>query len=286
MIRFLLLFPILLFSLPWTANRGPIDPYISGDTFRSHADFVYDEISRSLNPKNVGPNAILFTNGDFLDEFFREVHPHIESNYILIVHNTDRSIPGIHRERLDDPHLLAMFAQNIDCSHPKLHPLPIGVENRQWNAQNKETLERVKARKLPKTQLLYCNFARATYPEERDLVDSLFGDKPYTLKQNRKPYLFFVQDLARSKFVLAPRGNGLDTHRLWETLYVGSYPIVKSSPLDPLYTNLPVIVVDRWEDLDEQFLREKYEELSARTDYEWERLTIDFYLDQMRAYQK
>ena len=28
------------------------------------------------------------------------------------------------------------------------------------------------------------------------------------------------------KYVLTPWGNGIDSHRLWETLYAESYPII------------------------------------------------------------
>eukprot|EP00965_Chrysotila_dentata_P239975 6203413-Pleurochrysis_carterae.AAC.2 len=37
----------------------------------------------------------------------------------------------------------------------------------------------------------------------------------------------YLEELGRYHFVLAPRGNGIDTHRLWEALLVGTIPIVK-----------------------------------------------------------
>ncbi len=286
MLRFLLLFPLLLFAVPWIPGREPIDPFISGDTFRAHADFVYDELDRSIEPETVPPKSTIFTNGDFLDEFFEQVHPRIGAEYILIVHNTDRPIPGHHRDRLDDPKILALFTQNLDTTaHPKAHPLPIGLENRHWNRLNRETLQEFKAKQLEKTHFLYCNFAKETYPAERELVMKLCGYKPYTYTCRRKPYRLFVEDVAKSKFVLAPRGNGLDTHRLWEALYAGSYPIVKSSPIDSLYEGLPVVVVKEWEEATQEFLRKKYEELSGRNDYKWEKLTIDYYLNQINEYK-
>jgi hypothetical protein len=41
--------------------------------------------------------------------------------------------------------------------------------------------------------------------------------------------------LSEYKFWICPRGNGLDTHRAWEALYVGAVPIIKRSGLDPLF---------------------------------------------------
>jgi hypothetical protein len=50
-------------------------------------------------------------------------------------------------------------------------------------------------------------------------------------------------------FVAAVRGNGVDTHRLWESLYRGVTPILKvdswSSSLGAY--NLPFAYVDDWD---------------------------------------
>ena len=30
-------------------------------------------------------------------------------------------------------------------------------------------------------------------------------------------------------FIISPPGNGIDTHRVWETIYAGSYPVVEKN---------------------------------------------------------
>jgi hypothetical protein len=47
-------------------------------------------------------------------------------------------------------------------------------------------------------------------------------------------------------FVAAPIGHGVDTHRLWEVLALGSVPVVVSSSLDTLYVDFPIIVLGSW----------------------------------------
>ncbi|HSX25586.1 MAG TPA: hypothetical protein VLE89_01095, partial [Chlamydiales bacterium] len=248
--------------MPWIPHRDPIEPFLSGDTFRAHCDYAYDEISKSFNPEEMRPRSTLFINGDLLGEFVQQIHPRIQVPYILIVHNTDHAIPGRYAFLLDDPHLIAFFTQNKDdTEHPKLHPLPIGIENRHWKPMNRELLQETKAKNLEKTHLLYCNFNKDTFPSERSQVLSLFARTPFTYTARRKSYPDFITDLAASKFVLSPRGNGLDTHRLWEALYAGSYPIVKTSSLDPLYENLPIVIVKDWREVTQEFLNRKYEEL-------------------------
>ncbi|CAF1472127.1 unnamed protein product [Rotaria magnacalcarata] len=43
---------------------------------------------------------------------------------------------------------------------------------------------------------------------------------------------------------LSPRGNGIDCHRTWKTLYLDAIPIVWHSTLDPLYADLPIIIIN------------------------------------------
>ena len=51
-----------------------------------------------------------------------------------------------------------------------------------------------------------------------------------------------------TRYVAAVRGNGVDTHRHWETLYRGGIPIIVedawSAGIDTL--NLPFLKVDAW----------------------------------------
>jgi hypothetical protein len=59
-------------------------------------------------------------------------------------------------------------------------------------------------------------------------------------------------------FVISPHGNGLDCHRTWEALCLGCIVIVKKSPIDTLYTDLPVLIIDNWSDFGgpkDEFLR-------------------------------
>lgn len=59
--------------------------------------------------------------------------------------------------------------------------------------------------------------------------------------------LAYLRSISEHDFVLCPRGNGRDTHRLWETLYLGSIPIVKNgeSP-GQLLRDFPVWIVNEW----------------------------------------
>ena len=62
----------------------------------------------------------------------------------------------------------------------------------------------------------------------------------------------YLRELSNHRFNLCPIGNGLDTHRIWETLLVGSTPVVERNNLTTNLFNLdvPMIILDNWNDLD------------------------------------
>lgn len=65
-------------------------------------------------------------------------------------------------------------------------------------------------------------------------------------------------------FWLSPRGNGVDCHRTWEALYLGRIPIVLSSEIDDLFTDLPVLIVKDWGEISETFLRNSFNDIMER----------------------
>ena len=142
-----------------------------------------------------------------------------------------------------------------------------------------------------------------THPERRR-VRSVFGanwgDGEVRVSEERQQKMdvrTFLTVLGRHRFVLSPRGNGLDAHRTWEALLVrlktrvvhlactspasrlhlactspaspqvGTIPIVRSSALDELYEALPVLVVRDWTDVTPALLREFHANYTARREF-------------------
>ena len=59
-------------------------------------------------------------------------------------------------------------------------------------------------------------------------------------------------------FIICPVGNGLDTHRLWECLYLGCIAIVQSCSLDPMMYGLPVVIVKDFSNITQKDLEVWY----------------------------
>lgn len=106
-------------------------------------------------------------------------------------------------------------------------------------------------------QFVYMNFNISTYPIERQHVWNLFSDKPWvkigSIENTLEGRINFLREIKSSWFVLCPRGNGLDTHRLWETLYMGSIPIVKRDIGYDDFSDLPICFIDHWKEVNPDF---------------------------------
>jgi hypothetical protein len=69
-------------------------------------------------------------------------------------------------------------------------------------------------------------------------------------KVSRDGWLSYLMQMRQSPLTACPEGTGVDTHRLWECLYVGGTPVVTSHPImNHLYEQLPVIVLNSWREL-------------------------------------
>lgn len=282
------LFFLIYLCLPITVMARPSSyPYLSGDTFRSFCDYVFDETGNTVIPEKIEYGDVIFLKTDYLREFFTSVHPTIINPYILITHNSDYPAPGEFGHMLDDPKIIAWFGQNVKDVHPKLHPIPIGIANRYWGHGNIDSVAEIQrlTAGCSKNLFLYMNFLPSTYPPQRPYVFQLFKDQPFCTVSNQKDFWSYLFDLSHSKFVLSPRGNGLDCHRTWETLYMGSIPIMISSTIDPLFEGLPVILIKDWNEVTQEFLETKWEEMSC-TNYQFDRMYADYWLKMISSYKK
>lgn len=290
---FFLYFIIFLFFEIHPVPHVSSYPFIAPDTFRQFCKFVLDEDS-AFNPEDVQQGDVLFIKAEFFDVFFSKYHPHIKHTYVLVSHDSDLSVPGKYKDYLEDEKIFVWFARNMDYYHSKLHPLPIGLANQMYEHGNismvQKCMDTFKDKKKNK-KMLYLNFW-ITHPERQEVI-KLFHNKSYCTSQNNPHYGWnkktpeeHLKDLTYYKFVLSPRGNGLDCHRTWEALLMGCIPIVRTSSLDSLYENLPVLIVQAWEDVTEEFLKEKYKELKDNKSYNYEKLFAPYWLNKIEKYQQ
>lgn len=241
------------------SQRKSSAPYISGDTFRAFCNFIIDEKQIPFNTDLVKDGDTIFLKTDLMAFFFTEVHPFITKKYILVTHNSDYSAPDKFIQYLNDDKLIAWFGLNCDNnSNSKFIPIPIGIANQYSPYGNikvlNEAIQNISDAERP--WLVYLNVGK-THKERID-IQKVFYNKSWCKKGQRKPYCEYLKDVIQSKFILCPRGNGLDCHRQWEAMLLGAIPIMKHSSIDQVFEGLPVLYVNDWSDVTEDFLQKSY----------------------------
>lgn len=282
----------LLFSLA-VANRPSSTPYVTGDSFRSLAKHVLDaeyierykrdpakfEQILYFDPSNVKENDIVFVDSRAYDVFFTKIFPYIKHKFVLITHNSDFSAPANYIKELHDERIIHWFGDNPSIQgHPKFTALPIGIlnKNHHWTPIDCPGLidRLVKSRSNNKRDILcYSNF---TVHKMRKSAFKSLKNKSFITRSKRKPLVDYYKDLLNSKFVISPTGGGLDCFRTWEALYCGAYPIVISSHLDELLEGLPVLIINDWSQITEEFLKEKAR-LFDRTNWDRSKLNFEYW---------
>lgn len=247
-----------------TDDRPSSYPYVTGDTIRAFADHVFDETTDMAawggRAAAVRHGDIVFLKTDYMAQFFETVFPRVQHAFVLATHNSDYGAPATFASFLDDPKLLAWYAINPDTVHPKLTPMPLSFANAYWpHGSPAALLDEFNTGHGPwqaRKHRVYVNMDTGTNLAARSKALNQVADlQGVHIRRDRANYTDYLADVAASKFVLCPPGNGVDSHRTWEAVLLGAVPIVEASLLNPLYSGLPVVVVQRWDDVTDALLQ-------------------------------
>jgi hypothetical protein len=169
------------------------------------------------------------------------------------------------------PYCSIWYTTNKTHRAPNLIGIPIGITNDCPDSPVHPILgnkiQMLEVMEMPKRNdtLVYMNISVHTH-KERDFVYNLFKDKPWVKTENcvyeTNARRRFLENIRNSRFVMCPRGNGVDTHRLWETLYLGSIPIVIRHMTFDEFHDLPILWIDDWNEINEDFLLREYDRIA------------------------
>ncbi|MGQ0708563.1 MAG: hypothetical protein ACT4NV_02320 [Rhodoferax sp.] len=206
--------------------------YIHGDRFAELADWSFnrDQALDELRPG--GRDGVVFCCTHYVDRVFQLLsnQPH---RFILITHNSDNNVTESLYSRKPS-NIVHWFAQNVLAERDDLTPIPIGLERQGIVASRNiaETmLSQICAGRPAQQRWCYLNINPDTNDHERRHVLRALRWKWLfvTTRTRRIAYPQYVAEMASHRFVVSPPGNGVDCHRTWESLYLGSVPVVKDS---------------------------------------------------------
>jgi hypothetical protein len=225
---------------------------------------------------NLDPNSSIYICSDAIINFCTNFFPKIKSPFNLISGDSDLLIDDKFIDQFQIKNLLASdllinwFAQNCTANRSKLAQLPIGLDyHTMWEnpglwglsvqspiAQEKQLLSILSTSKdLSKRYFLaYSNWHFAINRGDRKVCFETLNPELCFYEKNHLPRESTWRRQSEFMFVISPEGAGLDCHRTWETILLGSIPVVKKSPFTNIFENLPVLQLDSWSDLTTELL--------------------------------
>ena len=197
--------------------------------------------------------------------------------FILTLRDTPKFIYSINSNNISKKCLGLPLGITNDCDDSPIHKIFGNLEMMKEVYQLSKQNENVNKR----DNLVLLNINKSTHPE-RSYVFNLFESKSYVTVSNpdvslegRRKYLL---DITLHDFVLCPRGNGVDTHRLWETLYMERIPIVIYTDAHASFIGLPILFINDWNEINEEFLKQKLIEIKSKK-WMWNKIYLDYWLN-------
>ena len=239
-------------------------------------------------------------------QFVERILPTITKKFVLITGDSDNTVPegcAYSSVILSHPYLSAWFSQNCFGGHPKLHQIPIGLDyhtlsksdpNHPWgkslsSIDQEIMLRTIQSRSVPFFDRIikcYATFHLNTYNgnpipdriDAKNLIDPSVIDYQDGMMDRETTWT----QMSKYAFIPSPKGAGPDCHRTWESLALGCIPIVKTSPLDPMFEGLPVWIVQSWSDITQESMNDKILEY-MKTPLDYSKLQLSYWIKKITS---
>ena len=258
-------------------------PFVSGDTFRALADAVWEQENRRLEVEDIRHGSIIFCESELLPELKSRILNKVTVPFALILGNSDFN----HGKELEDliaqTSVTTVWAQNMTCEVNRVKPIPIGLENA-WRSNHGKISRFKDSVAEDRVWRIFAAFNIGTNLNARSIAANVAVRASNTDRLTQLSPAQHCESLKKYAFLLSPEGNGLDTHRTWEAMYIGCVPIVSRSFMSEAFAELglPLWVVDSYDeilDYDEKALQAKYFEITHGSLRE--RLYFKYWRDQI-----
>ena len=221
-------------------------PWMSGNSFAGLVDYTPFGVGgkEPFNSQLSSKADSIFIVSDRLEEYLQLVRKLGHSPRVIITGNSDRNF--VAQTELPGCVKLWLCQNNAMPASPKILTLPIGIENIQLGRMGIPRLFRSASDSARVDSILVPPMS-PTNPERRENVLRALGNpKVFHVQLEYLPEKKYLQLTRSYKFVLCLEGNGFENHRIWETLYQGSFPVLIRSPWSEslMYLQLPMLFID------------------------------------------
>ena len=231
----------------WRRNSWP---FLSGDAFADLADVnvgIPRFRGRPPTPSEIRSASVVFCDSRLLEGMLHD-HGSQMSAKVLIAGNSDQEFHSI-PENLPPGVRLVLLQNSYISDGLKFRTLPIGIENLRWGMNGHPRLMKMPPADLVKNQEVLIGPLSPTHPIRKTVIEQ-FSDVsgPWNFINERLEPKDFAKVMRQYEYVAAVRGNGVDTHRLWEALYRGSTPVLQRDAWSESLLNLglPFEFIEEW----------------------------------------
>lgn len=267
----------------------------------------YPQLEKIKNIKN--PSIYICNSA--ITHFMNVMLPLIDFSFILVSGDSDDIMPQEllnntdYNKLLNDNRLTHWFCQNMTMENNKITKIPIGLDYHTltqkplWGPisscqEQEKMLLMIKDKSVP-----FWNRNIKCYGNFQFNIQSKLGYDRNDAFKNIKKDLMYYEEKPVSRlitwnkqkdfaFVICPHGGGLDCHRNWEALCLGCIPIVKTSKIDNLYKDLPVLIVKNWNIIDNNLLHNTiidYKKKFENNEFNIEKLKLSYWTNLINSYK-
>jgi len=234
------------------------------------------------------------------------------TKYVIVAHASDC---GITKNIMDSVpnNVIKIFGQNVTHKDPRVESIPIGSIGSTWIGSEAFAVKHQDdgsslceeycqihetGQEKQFKNLALMDFAIQSDPTRRQNIYDHFSNKNWVttnlcdapLESHRQTAFHslnnYYKDIYNHKFIISPMGNGEDCGRNWQALYLGSIPIIPRHVNIEYYENdLPFLIYDDINMLTEDYLNQKWEEMSNRK-YNLEKATLSYWKNKITSARK
>lgn len=229
--------------------------HISSDSFAKLADYhVYGRTGdEPFIPKLAVKSRVVFVNSDKLDQIDFDLFPNLK---VIMAGNSDHNF--YHKPKVPK-NLKLLLLQNCAISDVLIKTLPIGLENKRTGRYSSlrylshEVSAPVFYPKILVPPMSDTNPIRRRVINNVQRLPELFDIKTQYLHEDN-----YFNLIKKYQFLLCLEGNGFENHRIWESLYLGIFPVMLKSEwsVSLNYLNLPILLVDEIGEITKEMLHQ------------------------------
>ena len=260
------------------------------------------EFLLNMFKSNMFDGMSIFVGSDYLKYFVSSILDKITNKFILVTGTSIKTCPVEVLDKasffklINNKYLIRWCSQNnVIQNYPSIIQIPLGLD---YHAvyNDPKNWEKIADGKSPVEQEKYLidviNNSKPFYERINKIYVNFevsadrFGQRKDCLKKISPLLLeMYQQKLKRTQtwinttkyaFVLSPYGQGMDCHRTWEALILGSIPILKSKEFANMFKDLPVLFVEDWSDINQQLLDDTIERFKNMT-FNYDKLTLNYW---------